>query len=374
MSGGRPVTRIGTGWSMARIAGAAITAVTLAAGLVALPTGAGAAAAHSTYTRTDLVSDVAGVGNAAVQDPNLVNPWGMSDGPTPIWVSNNGKDNSTLYSGAVAGSPVNIVPLVVAIPGGKPTGQVFNGGGGFNVTQGMNMFSSVFIFAGQTGQITGWNPGLSPNTSAVNAVTTPGAVYTGLALATATAGREIYAANFKAGTIDVFDSTFTPVNTSGAFVDKKIPKAFAPYNVAALNGQIFVSYALRNAAKTDALHVPEVGFIDVFTPDGVFVKRLVTALGLNAASGMVIAPTGFGDHTGDLLVANAGSGLVSTYDAMSGRFKGFLLDAKDHLIIIPGLKGLLLGNGVFGDTSAVIFSAGPNYGKHGILGSLALAS
>ena len=167
----------------ALVAAATVSASALGLGLLALPSSVEAAIPIDTFSRIDLVSDVAGVGSATVHDPNLVNPEGMSDGASPLWVSNNGTDNSTLYSGDVAGSPVDVLPLVVAVPGGKPTGQVFNGGGGFTVKQGMSSLSSVFIFAGETGQITGWNPGLSPITSAVTAVTTPGANYTGLALA-----------------------------------------------------------------------------------------------------------------------------------------------------------------------------------------------
>src|SRR5476649_154541 len=51
-------------------------------------------------TRTNLISDQ--VGHAPLIDPNLVNPWGMSFGtgatPTPVWVSDNGADVSTLYN------------------------------------------------------------------------------------------------------------------------------------------------------------------------------------------------------------------------------------------------------------------------------------
>jgi hypothetical protein len=58
----------------------------------------------------------------------------MSRGPnTPIWVSDNGTDVSTLYRGAVDGLPVSTVPLVVKVPGGAPTGQVFNDTTGFVV-------------------------------------------------------------------------------------------------------------------------------------------------------------------------------------------------------------------------------------------------
>jgi len=75
------------------------------------------------YTVTSLVSDQAGV--APVVDPNLVNPWGLSAGPTSaLWVSANGTDVSTLYRNGPTPGSLMTVPLVVSIPGGAPTGQV----------------------------------------------------------------------------------------------------------------------------------------------------------------------------------------------------------------------------------------------------------
>ena len=86
-------------------------------------------ASTSRYTQVNLVSDVPGM--APVTDPNLVNAWGLTQGPTsPLWVSDNGTDLSTLYRSA----PPAIVPVVVSIEGGAPTGTVFNSTGGFVVS------------------------------------------------------------------------------------------------------------------------------------------------------------------------------------------------------------------------------------------------
>src|SRR5438045_253047 len=86
------------------------------------------------YLATDLVSDQPGV--AALTDPNLVNAWGISLSPNggAFWVSANGTDKSVLYTGDVAGKPLAISPLVVDIPGGAPTGQVFNSTTDFAIT------------------------------------------------------------------------------------------------------------------------------------------------------------------------------------------------------------------------------------------------
>src|SRR5436305_309546 len=78
------------------------------------------------FLATDLVSDLPGV--APITDPTLVNAFGISLSPTggAFWVSANGTGLSELYGGDVGGSPVS-QPFKVTIPGGTPTGQVFNG-------------------------------------------------------------------------------------------------------------------------------------------------------------------------------------------------------------------------------------------------------
>src|SRR6185312_3575752 len=135
----------------------------LLVGLAAAPAGA-ATAGHrfdDGYQQINLVSDLPGM--AQLQDPNLVNPWGLSSSPTsPLWVSDNGTDKTTLYTGGVSGQPASIVPLVVSIPGGAPTGQVFNSTSDFQLPTGGKAF---FIFAGENGELSAWNP--AQGTSAV---------------------------------------------------------------------------------------------------------------------------------------------------------------------------------------------------------------
>src|SRR5207248_10130378 len=119
--------------------------------------------------------------------------------------SDNGTDVSSLYSGDVSGTPLTKNSLVVSIPGGAPTGQVFNSTQDFAVSNGTTSAPALFIFASENGQITAWNPGLTPITAAVNGVTVAGAVFKGLALASNAQGNFLFAADFHGGTIDVFD-------------------------------------------------------------------------------------------------------------------------------------------------------------------------
>jgi uncharacterized protein (TIGR03118 family) len=165
------------------------------------------------YTQRNLVSDVPDA--AELLDADLSNAWGLAFGPTtPAWVADNGTDVSTLYSGAVGNTPVAKVPLTVSIPGGAPTGAVFNGSPGFVVTSGASSGPSLFLFSSEAGIITGWNPGVPPpppSTQAQIAVSVPGAIFKGLAIANTATGPRIYASDFHAGQVDVWDANFAPV-------------------------------------------------------------------------------------------------------------------------------------------------------------------
>jgi uncharacterized protein (TIGR03118 family) len=353
----------------------------LLAGAVAsmMLTGPGASAMsadtheHSNaYRQVNLVSDVPGM--AQVTDPNLVNAWGMSASPTsPLWVSDNGTDVSTLYAGGVHGMPFGIVPLVVNIPGGAPTGTVFNGSNGFVVHSGSASGPALFLFASEAGMITGWNPAVpapAPSTEAQVAVTTPGAVYKGLALANTEHGARLYAANFSAGTIDVFDSNFMPVHRDGAFVDHRLPEGYAPFNVQELGGRLYVSYAKQDAAKVDDVPGRGHGFVDVYSPGGRLLRRLVSRGPLNSPWGLAIAPHDFGRFGNDLLVGNFGNGKIHAFDRRSGELVGTLRNRRHDEITIDGLWALRFGNGVDGSRHTLLFTAGPDGEAHGLLGAI----
>src|SRR6266852_2776682 len=124
-------------WRVLTLAGV----LTIILGL-ALASPATAGSEKNFYQQHNLVSD--GFVPVDHVDPNLVNPWGMASSSTsPFWVSENGTGVSTLYNGAGEPFPVGS-PLVVTIPDGTPTGQVFNGTSDFTLAPS---FPSFFIFA-----------------------------------------------------------------------------------------------------------------------------------------------------------------------------------------------------------------------------------
>jgi uncharacterized protein (TIGR03118 family) len=206
------------------------------------------------FTQTNLVANTPGI--AAHTDPNLINAWGISFSATsPFWVSDQGSGLATLYDGAG-----NINSLVVSIPGSPtppsgPTGTVFNGTTGFN----LNGSPARFIFDTLNGTIAAWNSG----TAATTVATTPGAVYTGLALASSGSANYLYAADSN-GHINVFDTNFNNVTATtfaGKFVDPNPIAGYTPFNVQTVGNSLYVTYAQIGAR---GVAVPgSTGYVDI---------------------------------------------------------------------------------------------------------------
>jgi len=316
------------------------------------------------FQQTNLVSNINGM--AAVTDPNLQDPWGISFSPgsstmpgSPIWVSDRAAGLSTLYTGT--GS---IVPLVVTVPPGAPlgpTGQVFAGGTNFQLGgKGVN-----FIFTTLGGNIDAWNGG----TTATVVVPTTGANYTGLALGNNT----LYAANFTTGGgINVFDSTFTPTTLTGNFTDPNLPKGYAPFNVQNLNGTLYVEYAKVTPGVPVALPGGG-GFVDEYDLNGNLIKRLASNGPLNGPWGVAVVPgSGFDSFApGDVLVGNFAQGNINVFDS-NGNFLQTLTDAKGNPLVNSGLWSLAFDPHAPGSTDpdALYFTAGINGGVDGLFGKI----
>ncbi|MBS0584463.1 MAG: TIGR03118 family protein [Proteobacteria bacterium] len=328
---------------------------------------------NGTYQLHMLVSD----GSVAADhvDANLVNAWGVAFNPFGVvWVANNHTGTSTLYDGA--GNPLS---LVVAIPspadasGGSPTGIVFNASTGFTVSNGTTTGASRFIFATEDGVIAGWAPNVD-GTHALRAVdnSAGGAVYKGLALSAGGSGQLLYATDFHNGKVDVFDSKFAPASLpAGAFVDAKIPPGFAPFGIQAINGDVYVTYAMQDADKHDDVHGPGLGYVDVYDPNGKLLHRVVSRDPLNAPWGLALAPAGFGRLGGSLLVGNFGDGRINAYDPISGTLLGRLRDVQHVPVKIDGLWGIAFGSGSAGQpVDTLFFAAGPGGEEHGVYGRI----
>ena len=346
--------------------------IVAAVGLVPTATfGAGVNA----YIQRNLVSDVAG--QADVTDPNLVNPWGISiSGTSPFWVSNQGKGNSTLYNGSGTITPlVAVVPAANGTGQGTPTGQVNNTNTTAFLLPSVNRAAS-FIFATEDGTISGWVNGIPNNVSAIMVNNSAsGAVYKGLAIGSNASGLLLYAANFNSGKIDVFDSKFAPTTVAGGFNDPNIQAGFAPFNIWAVGGKLYVMYAKQDTNKKNDVAGAGNGFVDVFDFDGNLQKRLITGGALNSPWGVALAPSTFGAFAGNLLVGNFGDGKINAFDVNTGALAGTLQDSKGNAIVNQGLWALIFGNGANGgDKNILYISAGPSFGDtkvHGLLAAIA---
>ena len=328
------------------------------------------------FQAANLVSDQSGV--APITDPNLVNSWGIAVTPTggEFWISDNGPGLSSVYTGDVNGSPVVKNSLVVNIPFGAPTGQVFNGTNDFVVAAGGASGPALFITASETGWVDGWSPGVPPPVPSTAAqapfVAADGAVYKGIALGSTGGANFLYLADFHGGKIDVLDKAYHLTHLAGSFTDPNLPAGFAPFNVAVINGQLYVSYAKQDATRQNDVGGAGNGFIDVFDLDGTNPRRLVSGGPLNSPWGMVVAPASFGGgFAGALLVGNFKNGQINAFDPNSGAFLGTLTDATGQPLVEPGLWGLTFGNGTTaGDANTLYFSAGPARETHGLFGKI----
>ena len=304
---------------------------------------------------TPLISDNTNV-TAQITDPNLVNPWGVSfSSSSPLWVSNEGKGVSSLYSisnsdqvSIVTTPPPSRFP--VTIPGGAPTGQAFNGSStAFN--------GDPFVFVTLNGAVEGWRPALG-STAEVIASNTANS-YTGATLVTVNGNSYLLAANNKTGNIDVFNGTAGQPALSGTFTDSTLPAGSHPYNVQVLNGIVYVTYTNN--------------IVDAFTTSGAFLARVGTGGTLSDPWGLAIAPASFGNLAGDLLVGNLNSGQISVFNLSTDTAQGVLTGTNGAPIVIQDLWALYVGNNAAmgsGSNQQVYFTAGSNGYNDGLIGAI----
>ena len=343
------------------------------------------------YAVSNLVSDINGL--ATTTDAVLQNAWGVAFSPaaSPFWVADNATGCATLYDGA--GAKVVALQVKIPLPGGAipasackhvnpasppnpspaaPTGMVWNASSAFQVPGTSPPVTASFIFATEDGTISAWaNNGLTPSDAAVIAVdnSASGAVYKALVFGTNPKGVFLFATNFRAGTIEVFDHNYASVTTDGNFKDPAIPSGFAPFGLQNINGDLFVTYAKQNAQKHDDVAGRGNGFVDVFDTDGHLLRRLVAQGQLNSPWGVARASYAFGRFSGDVLIGNFGDGKINAFDS-NGNFRDTLKGPDSKPIVIDGLWTLTLGGGKNSSSDTLYFTAGPNGETDGLFGTI----
>jgi len=298
-------------------------------------------------------------GAAKHTDPLLVNGWGLVYGPGgPFWVSDQGSGWSTLYDGTGVKQGLQVVvPSASGAGPGQPTGIVHNG----SMTDfQIGGWPTFFIFVTLDGTISGWAPQTNFN-DAIIEVTTPGAVYTGLAITNNPAANLLFAADAANNKVDVYDGTFTLVNS---FTDTTLPAGFAPFGIQDIDGLVYVSFASSSGAG---------GFIDVFSEGGVFLKQLAHGKPLNQPWGFAVAPSNFGPLSNTLLVTNnTNRGTINAFNLANGDFVGTVKDTSGKNIVIDQLWGIEFGGGSAknGPANELFFTAGPDNNLAGTFGGI----
>jgi uncharacterized protein (TIGR03118 family) len=357
-------TKINHFYSVSRLSGMAVLLLILMSlGLPALA---------QTYTVTRLVSDIPNITGNNPADPDLGNPWGLvASSSGPWWVSDNNTGLSTLYNGSgVKQSLVVTIPSWTGSGTGAPSGIAFNGTSSFQLSSGNPAF---FLFDSEDGTVQGWNPSVNPNTSVIEVNNFGSAVYKGLALASANGANYLYATNFFAGTVDVFDTNFAPHSFgTNAFVDSTIPSSFAPFGIQLVGSNLVVTYAKQDSAKHDDVPGPGNGYVDVWDTQGNLIGRLPHIVQMDSPWGIAQAPSNFGGFSNDLLIGNFGSGSVMVFNSNPPyNFISMMLDESKLQLRIDKLWALVFGNGgSAGPTNTLFFTAGTFDETYGILGTI----
>jgi uncharacterized protein (TIGR03118 family) len=341
---------------------------------------------NSSFTQTNLVTDGGAGGGASVPakftDPQLLNPWGIAFLPGgPFWIADNGSNLSTLYDGQGNLLTPSKSGGGFSIPGGAPTGIVANAAnnpqfGTFKIpnTNGTPGTSpALFIFAGEGGIISAWQPGDNKQAVVLVDNSKKKNVYKGLAMASNDKGLHLYVTDFRHGTIESYDRNFALVET---FTDPNLPKGYAPFGIANIEGLLFVTLAKQDPEKEDDVKGSGHGFVDVFDTDGNLIRRFVSHGRLNSPWGVARAPVNFGAVGSDILIGNFGDGHINAY-TNDGKFVTSLNQANGKPIQISGLWSLVFPTSVWGGVvpgahpTRLYFTGGTDNEKGGLFGTIA---
>ncbi len=383
----------------------------LSGGLAALPLlqacgggGGQAVSAGNNYKLAALVANRASY-NPVILEPGLVNPWGIAIRPAGagghFWVTASGI--SFEYVGDVNGKPIFVDGLAeVALPPsstgvGAANGVVFNPGTNFVITQanvnGPITAPAKFLFVSDNGVLSGWTVGKTPVGSfdrPADAVTilddsAGGSSFFGLAMLPGDSAMLVVDfGNNPVPRLRYFDATLQEVPLGMRFANPFLSAGgyqvgdLVPFNVQTvmIGGKASVFVAYVNSSSEPAVEDAGRGRgrLVEYTGSGEMVAVWDDRGALNAPWGVVVCPADFGPFSNQLLVGNFADGMILGFDTATRSATEYVRDVNGTTLAIPGLWGLLFGNGAsLGDSNALYFAAAPADETDGIFGSLRLA-
>jgi uncharacterized protein (TIGR03118 family) len=181
--------------------------------------------------------------------------------------------------------------------------------------------------------------------------------------------------NAGTGSIDVFNSSFAPVNLgAGALVT---PAGFSalglvPFNVQDINGKVYVTYAPAGHAAQIAA-TGGMGAVAIFDESGNLLQTLINGK-LASPWGIAIAPSGFGPFANDLLVGNFSyvDSEINAFDPLSGTYLG-TISIDTGSASSGGLWSLGFGTGGSnGSPNTLYFTDGINGETAGLFGAISV--
>jgi uncharacterized protein (TIGR03118 family) len=322
------------------------------------------------YRQTNLASNLPSVADNIT--PGLVNPWGiafLSD--QPFFIADNKSGRVTAHNGTGLGVVPGsfIVPNAAGTGFDTPTGIVADQNSFF----GSPSLIKPFILVTEEGTIFTWGPDAQGDIpqAATLVRSRSAAVYKGVvildSLLTAPA---LAVTDFHGGFIEDFLPGFASVALPGSFTDPNLPAGYAPFGIQVIGRQVFVSFAVQDAAQHDPVVGAGNGIVSIFDMDGNFVRRFATGGTLNAPWGITQASANFGPFSNDILIGNTGDGTISAFDPTSGQFVGQLLDGNGFALAEVGLHGLVFRADGFGDQNKLYFTSQFNNESDGLFGAI----
>jgi uncharacterized protein (TIGR03118 family) len=329
-----------------------------------------ATAQTKAYRQSNLASSVPNV--AASNAPSLINPWAIAGLPgQPFFIADNGAGLVSVHDAA----GVQTRSLGLSVPAGDrsratPTGIASDGNNIFGPADARFQY----VVVTQDGTISGYsivNGNIPIGAVLARDDSATGAVYTALALLHPSCCNPFVAvANFNDGFIHTFTSSFELLAGPGSFHDPNLPAGYAPFGMQVIGSQLFITYALQDAAKRDPVIGAGNGVVDVFDLEGNFSRRFATGGTLNAPWGVTRASANFGPFSSAILISNFGDGTIGAFDPATGNFLGQLKDGDGKTISNPGIRGLAFRDDGFVDPNTLFFTAGINNGQGGLFGAI----
>lgn len=296
------------------------------------------------------------------QDQSLTNPWGCVVSGSSLWIANNMSGLITGYtnSGNKLPTEINVVDNTEL---SRPTDLVENKTIGFFITNGNTIMPSFLLVATENGIISGYNQMLnSRNTIKCIDRSNEGACYKGLELV----NNVLYATDFANRRIDVFDSNYNDLfgyDFNDQDLCNPISEEYSPYNIERVNNLLYVSYAKYDPddPKTPIFGLG-LGYVNIFTLGGIFIRRFVSGGKLNAPWGMISTPKSTEYPNGTVFVGNNGDGIINIYGP-DGEDFGQLTDMTGTKVQLSGLFSFVPNN-----SKSFYFTSGPGDNKDGLAG------